>query len=49
MYGLCVSGALNMQGFVWKVFYAPYVSFHLFNNFFRCFISAYFMLAMKSY
>ena len=24
MYALCVSGAVNTQGFVWKLFYALY-------------------------
>ena len=30
MYALCVSGAVNMQGFVWKCFYALYINFHSF-------------------
>ena len=30
MYALCVSGAMNTQGFVWKFFYAPYINFHSF-------------------
>ena len=30
MYALCVSGAVNTQGFVWKVFYALYINFHSF-------------------
>ena len=34
MYALCVSGAVNTLGFVWKVFYfyfyALYVNFHSF-------------------
>ena len=28
MYTLCVSGAVNTQGFVWKFFYALYIHFH---------------------
>ena len=28
MYAQCVSGAVNAQGFVWKVFYALYKRFH---------------------
>ena len=30
MYALCVSGAVNTQGFVWKFFYALYINFHSF-------------------
>ena len=34
MYALCVSGAVNTQGFVWKFlksfFYALYIHFHSF-------------------
>ena len=30
MYALCVSGAVNTQGFVWKLFYALYINFHSF-------------------
>ena len=30
MYALCVSVAVNTQGFVWKVFYALYINFHSF-------------------
>ena len=30
MYALCVSGAVNTQGFVWNVFYALYINFHSF-------------------
>ena len=30
MYALCVSGAVNMQGFVWKFFYVLYINFHSF-------------------
>ena len=33
MYALCVSGAVNTQGLVWKFlfyFYALYINFHLF-------------------
>ena len=30
MYALHVSGAVNMQGSVWKFFYAPYINFHSF-------------------
>ena len=30
MYALCVSGAVNTQGFVWKFFYVLYISFHSF-------------------
>ena len=32
MYALCVSGAVNMQGFVWNFFYAlyKYINFHSF-------------------
>ena len=30
MYALCVSGAVNTQGFVWKFFYALYIIFHSF-------------------
>ena len=30
MYALRVSGTVNMQGFVWKFFYAPYINFHSF-------------------
>ena len=26
----CVSGAVNTQGFVWKVLYALYINFHSF-------------------
>ena len=33
MYVLCVSGALNMQGFVWKFFYALYINFHSFIHY----------------
>ena len=30
MYALCVSGAVNTQGFVWKFFYyVLYVNFHV--------------------
>ena len=29
MYALCVSGAVNTQGFVWNL-YAPYIDFHSF-------------------
>ena len=32
MYALCVSGAVNTQGFVWKFFYALYINFHSFIN-----------------
>ena len=28
MYALCVPGAVNTQGFVWKFFYTLYVHFH---------------------
>ena len=28
MYALCVSGAVNTQGFVWKFFYALYINFN---------------------
>ena len=31
MYALCVSGAVNTQGFVWKFFYALYINFHSFS------------------
>ena len=27
MYALCVSGAVNTRGFVWKIFYAIYISY----------------------
>ena len=27
---VCVSGAVNTQGFVWKFFYALYINFHSF-------------------
>ena len=30
MYALCVSGAVNTQGFVWKFFYALYKKIHSF-------------------
>ena len=30
MCALCVSGAVNTQGFVWKFFYALYINFHSF-------------------
>ena len=30
MYALCVSGAVNTQGFVWKFFYALYINLHSF-------------------
>ena len=30
MYALCVSGAVNTQGFEWKFFYALYINFHSF-------------------
>ena len=30
MYALCVSGAVNTQGFVWKFFYALYIYSHSF-------------------
>ena len=30
MYALCVSGAVNTLGFVWKFFYALYIYFHSF-------------------
>ena len=30
MYALCISGAVNTQGFVWKFFYALYINFHSF-------------------
>ena len=32
MYALCVSGAVNTQGVVWKFFYALYINFHSFIN-----------------
>ena len=32
-YALCSSGAVNTQGFVWTLFYAPYNFFHLFISF----------------
>ena len=32
MYALCVSGAVNTQGFVWKCFYAFCVNFHSFRS-----------------
>ena len=30
MYALCVSGAVNTQGFVWNFMYALYINFHSF-------------------
>ena len=30
MYALCVSGAVNTQGLVWKFFYALYINCHSF-------------------
>ena len=36
MYALCVSGAVNTQGFVWKFFYALYINFHSFIHCFGC-------------
>ena len=30
MYALCVSGAVNTQGFVWKFFYVLHINFDLF-------------------
>ena len=30
MYALCVSGAVNTQGFVWKFFINLYINFHSF-------------------
>ena len=38
MYALCVSGAVNTQGFVWKFFYALYINFHSFIHSFERFI-----------
>ena len=38
MYALCVSGAVNTQGFVWKFFYALYINFHSFIHSFMYFI-----------
>ena len=35
MYALCVSGAVNTQGFVWKFFYALYINFHSFIHSFN--------------
>ena len=39
MYALCVSGAVNTQGFVWKLFlfyfYRLYINFHLFIHILR--------------
>ena len=32
MYALCVSGAVNTQGFVWISFYALYTNFHSFSD-----------------
>ena len=42
MYALCVSGAVNTQGFVWKFFYALYIHFHSFIHSFvmeKCHVS----------
>ena len=33
MYALCVSGAVNTQGFLWKFFYALYINFHSFIHY----------------
>ena len=33
MHALCVSGAMNTQGFVWKFFYALYITFHSFIHY----------------
>ena len=34
MYALCVSGAVNTQGFVWKFFfYTLYINFHSFIHY----------------
>ena len=33
MYALCVSGAVNMRGFVWMFFYALYINFHSFIHY----------------
>ena len=35
MYALCVSGAVNTQGFVCKFFYALYINFHSFIHSWR--------------
>ena len=39
MYALCVSGAVNTQGFVWKFFYALYINFHSFIHSFKIALS----------
>ena len=39
MYALCVSGAVDTQGFVWKFFYALYINFHSFIHSWSRFVS----------
>ena len=39
MSALCVSGAVNTQGFVWKFFYALYINFHSFIHSFNLSLS----------